>query len=37
MIEKAADASLLAIQRGLTAAMNEFNKKVTPEEESPNP
>jgi PTH1 family peptidyl-tRNA hydrolase len=37
MIGKAADASLLAIQRGLTAAMNEFNKKVTPETDSPNP
>jgi len=37
MIEKAADASLLAIQQGLTAAMNEFNKKVTPEADSPNP
>lgn len=37
MIGKAADASMLVIERGLTAAMNEFNKKVAPEEESPNP
>ena len=37
MIGKAADASLVAIQRGLTAAMNEFNKKVAPEADSPNP
>lgn len=37
LIENAADASLLAIQRGVTAAMNEFNKKVTPEEDSPTP
>jgi PTH1 family peptidyl-tRNA hydrolase len=37
MVEKAADATLLAVQRGLTAAMNEFNKKVTPEEDSPSP
>ncbi len=37
MIEKAADASLLAIERGLAEAMNEFNKKVAPEADSPNP
>ena len=37
MVENAAEASLVAIRRGLTTAMNEFNKRVTPEEDSPTP
>lgn len=37
MVEKAADASLLAIERGLATAMNVFNKKAAPEEDSQTP
>jgi PTH1 family peptidyl-tRNA hydrolase len=37
MIEKAADAATLAIERGPAAAMNEFNAKVAPEQDSLNP
>jgi PTH1 family peptidyl-tRNA hydrolase len=37
MIGRASDACFLALERGLTAAMNEFNKKVEAEDDSPNP
>lgn len=36
MVGRASDACLLAVEQGPTAAMNEFNKKVETENDSPN-